>query len=185
MGENSCELLGNIKTYFFFFTKIWWLLHQYLFFIYILCIELILKRLLYSFWNFVFRSATRGHSNLSHYFFSNFLCNTWSFILFDITVIGFVSCLVFFLFFCFCYIILMNMRFFLFRFEGLAFVNQQRGKALLVSVVVMSDLIIFLQENNQKYIFVSPDSKVSRTCPVICNINFLMLSIWLKFLFTK
>ncbi|XP_076065727.1 uncharacterized protein LOC143039494 isoform X6 [Oratosquilla oratoria] len=48
------------------------------------------------------------------------------------------------------------------KFEGTAVLSQQRGKSVLVQVVVLSNLVFFLQENNQKYYFVSPDSKVGK-----------------------
>ena len=48
-----------------------------------------------------------------------------------------------------------------FRFEGSAFLKQEKGKAIFVHVVVMTDLVFFVQENNQKYMFVNADNKVS------------------------
>lgn len=55
-----------------------------------------------------------------------------------------------------------------YRFEGSAILSQQKGKPILVQVVVLSDLVFFLLENNQKYYFFSPDSKVS-----ICFVFFI------------
>ena len=37
---------------------------------------------------------------------------------------------------------------------------QARGRPLLVQVIVMSDVVFFLQESNQKYHFVSQEGKV-------------------------
>ena len=47
------------------------------------------------------------------------------------------------------------------RFEGSAALMQARGRPLLVQVIVMSDVVFFLQESNQKYHFVSQEGKVS------------------------
>ena len=46
------------------------------------------------------------------------------------------------------------------RFEGSAALMQARGRPLLVQVIVMSDVVFFLQESNQKYHFVSQEGKV-------------------------
>lgn len=58
------------------------------------------------------------------------------------------------------------------RFEGSAILTQQRGKPLLVHVVVMTDLVFFVHENNQKYYFVSPDNKV-RCCLQLSSISLM------------
>ncbi|XP_060526028.1 rho guanine nucleotide exchange factor 2 [Cylas formicarius] len=44
------------------------------------------------------------------------------------------------------------------RFEGIAMLMQGRGKMQLVSVIIMSDVLFFLQENSQKYVFFTPDN---------------------------
>lgn len=47
-------------------------------------------------------------------------------------------------------------------FEGHGQLVQPRsGRAVPVIVVVLSDILFFLQENNQKYYFISPENKVS------------------------
>jgi len=46
------------------------------------------------------------------------------------------------------------------RFEGVAYLNHARGKVQLVTVVVLSDVVFFLQESNQKFHFVTQDNKV-------------------------
>uniref|UniRef100_T1IKF7 DH domain-containing protein n=1 Tax=Strigamia maritima TaxID=126957 RepID=T1IKF7_STRMM len=45
------------------------------------------------------------------------------------------------------------------RYEGPIRLNQARGKVLEVTAIVLSDVIFFLQENNQKYAFVTQDNK--------------------------
>ncbi|XP_063228955.1 rho guanine nucleotide exchange factor 18 isoform X2 [Bacillus rossius redtenbacheri] len=45
------------------------------------------------------------------------------------------------------------------RFEGLAMLMQGRGKMQLVMVIVLSDVLFFLLENNHKYSFFTPDNK--------------------------
>lgn len=48
------------------------------------------------------------------------------------------------------------------RFEGDAVLMQGRGKVHVVTVIVLSDVLFFLQENSHKYSFFTPDSnKVS------------------------
>eukprot|EP00094_Tigriopus_californicus_P002858 TCALIF_02756-PA protein Name:"Similar to AKAP13 A-kinase anchor protein 13 (Homo sapiens)" AED:0.12 eAED:0.12 QI:0/0.64/0.6/0.73/1/1/15/1980/1495 len=44
-------------------------------------------------------------------------------------------------------------------FEGLAVLHQGRGRSLSVTVVVLSDILFFLQENSQKYHFTTPEGK--------------------------
>jgi A-kinase anchor protein 13 len=48
-----------------------------------------------------------------------------------------------------------------FRFEGVAMLMQGRGKMQLVLVIVLSDVLFFLLENNHKYSFFTPDNKVT------------------------
>ncbi|XP_075216906.1 rho guanine nucleotide exchange factor 18 cysts [Lycorma delicatula] len=45
------------------------------------------------------------------------------------------------------------------RFEGLAMLMQGRGKMHVVLVIVLSDVLFFLVENNHKYTFFTPDNK--------------------------
>ncbi|XP_049818180.1 rho guanine nucleotide exchange factor 18 isoform X1 [Aethina tumida] len=45
------------------------------------------------------------------------------------------------------------------RFEGVAMLMQGRGKMQVVLVIVLSDVLFFLQENSQKYSFFTPDNK--------------------------
>ncbi|KDR10554.1 rho guanine nucleotide exchange factor 18 isoform X2 [Zootermopsis nevadensis] len=45
------------------------------------------------------------------------------------------------------------------RFEGVAMLMQGRGKMQLVLVIVLSDVLFFLLENNHKYSFFTPDNK--------------------------
>ena len=53
-------------------------------------------------------------------------------------------------------------------FEGLAVLHQGRGgRSLPVTVVVLSDIMFFLQESNQKYYFFTPEGKV--TCSYFCS----------------
>lgn len=46
------------------------------------------------------------------------------------------------------------------RFEGVATLMQGRGKMQVVLVIVLSDVLFFLLENNHKYSFFTPDNKV-------------------------
>ncbi|XP_039278315.1 A-kinase anchor protein 13 isoform X2 [Nilaparvata lugens] len=45
------------------------------------------------------------------------------------------------------------------RFEGCAMLMQGRGKMHYVLVIVLSDVLFFLMENNHKYTFFTPDNK--------------------------
>lgn len=47
------------------------------------------------------------------------------------------------------------------KFEGVAMLMQGRSKMQVVLVIVLSDVLFFLQENSQKYTFFTPDNKVS------------------------
>ncbi|CAL4065020.1 unnamed protein product, partial [Meganyctiphanes norvegica] len=51
------------------------------------------------------------------------------------------------------------------KFDGTAVVNH-KGKSILVQVIVLSDLVFFLQENNAKYYFFSPDTKQAAVIPL-------------------
>ena len=46
-------------------------------------------------------------------------------------------------------------------FEGVATLQQTRNRSLQVNVIVLSDILFFLHENNQKLYFISPEGKVS------------------------
>lgn len=46
------------------------------------------------------------------------------------------------------------------KFEGVAMLMQGRGKMQVVMVIVLSDVLFFLQENSHKYTFFTPDNKV-------------------------
>ena len=46
-------------------------------------------------------------------------------------------------------------------FEGQGTLQQSKGRSIQVNFVVLSDIVIFLQENNQKYMFITPENKVS------------------------
>lgn len=46
------------------------------------------------------------------------------------------------------------------KFEGVAMLMQGRGKMQIVLVIVLSDVLFFLQENSHKYTFFTPDNKV-------------------------
>lgn len=48
------------------------------------------------------------------------------------------------------------------KFEGVAMLMQGRGKMQIVLVIVLSDVLFFLQENSHKYTFFTPVSKVSK-----------------------
>lgn len=45
------------------------------------------------------------------------------------------------------------------RFEGVAMLMQGRGKMQVVLVIVLSDVLFFLQENSNKFTFFTPDNK--------------------------
>ena len=45
-------------------------------------------------------------------------------------------------------------------FEGVGTLLQAKNRSILVTVVVLSDIMIFLQESNQKYFFIMPENKV-------------------------
>eukprot|EP00096_Caligus_rogercresseyi_P000998 TRINITY_DN1159_c0_g1_i1.p1 TRINITY_DN1159_c0_g1~~TRINITY_DN1159_c0_g1_i1.p1 ORF type:complete len:1006 (+),score=351.92 TRINITY_DN1159_c0_g1_i1:327-3344(+) len=44
-------------------------------------------------------------------------------------------------------------------FEGIGSLQQSRNRNLQVHIVVLSDILLFLQDNNQKFVFVTPDNK--------------------------
>lgn len=50
------------------------------------------------------------------------------------------------------------------RFEGLAHLVQNRPKPQAVNVIVLSDVLFFLIENNNKFSFFTPDGKVISNC---------------------
>ena len=45
-------------------------------------------------------------------------------------------------------------------FERVGNLQQSKGRSILVNFVVLSDIVIFLQVNNQKYMFITPENKV-------------------------
>ena len=47
-------------------------------------------------------------------------------------------------------------------FEGIGNLQQSKGRSILVNFVVLSDIVIFLQENNQKYMFITPENRVRK-----------------------
>lgn len=53
------------------------------------------------------------------------------------------------------------------RFEGVAMLMQGRGKMQVVLVIVLSDVLFFLQENSHKYTFFTPDNKVCILCTIL------------------
>ncbi|XP_040580355.1 uncharacterized protein cyst isoform X2 [Lepeophtheirus salmonis] len=44
-------------------------------------------------------------------------------------------------------------------FEGIGSLQQSRNRNLQVNIVVLSDILLFFQDNNQKFVFVTPDNK--------------------------
>ena len=46
-------------------------------------------------------------------------------------------------------------------FEGVGTLHQAKNRSIVVTVIVLSDIMIFLQENNQKYFFITPENKPS------------------------
>lgn len=60
------------------------------------------------------------------------------------------------------------------KFEGVAMLMQGRGKMQVVMVIVLSDVLFFLQENSQKYSFFTPDNKVRLYKNLIRNIDNLI-----------
>ena len=46
-------------------------------------------------------------------------------------------------------------------FEGVGTLIQAKNRTILVTVVILSDIMIFLQESNQKYFLIMPENKVS------------------------
>lgn len=47
------------------------------------------------------------------------------------------------------------------RFEGVATLMQGRSKMQTLLVIVLTDVLFFLHDNNNKYTFFTPDNKVS------------------------
>jgi hypothetical protein len=45
-------------------------------------------------------------------------------------------------------------------FEGVATLQQSRNRSLQINVIVLSDILFFLHENNQKFYFITPENKV-------------------------
>ena len=46
-------------------------------------------------------------------------------------------------------------------FEGVANLQQSKNQMIQVNVIVLSDILFFLQENNQKFYFFTPEGKPS------------------------
>ena len=46
-------------------------------------------------------------------------------------------------------------------FEGVGILNQAKNRSMVVTIVILSDILLFLQESNQKYYFVTPENKPS------------------------
>jgi hypothetical protein len=57
-------------------------------------------------------------------------------------------------------------------FEGVGTLQQSRGRTIQVIMVVLSDIVIFLQENNQKYYFITPENKVIHSSWVLFYLLF-------------
>lgn len=57
------------------------------------------------------------------------------------------------------FIIIISIVSLIHRFEGVATLMQGRSKMQTVIVVVLTDCLFFLQENNQKYSFFTPENK--------------------------
>lgn len=53
------------------------------------------------------------------------------------------------------------------RFEGVAMLMQGRGKMQAVMVIVLSDVLFFLQENSHKYSFFTPENKVCKNYQIL------------------
>lgn len=53
------------------------------------------------------------------------------------------------------------------KFEGVAMLMQGRGKMQVVLVIVLSDVLFFLQENSHKYSFFTPDNNKVKVLIII------------------
>ena len=69
-------------------------------------------------------------------------------------------------------------------FEGIGNLQQSKGRSILVNFVVLSDIVIFLQENNQKYMFITPENKVKKINFHLLTLHQFNLSQQLYFLIT-
>lgn len=56
------------------------------------------------------------------------------------------------------------------KFEGVAMLMQGRAKMQVVLVIVLTDVLFFLQENSNKYSFFTPDNKVRYNLKRVINI---------------
>lgn len=60
-----------------------------------------------------------------------------------------------------------------FRFEGTAWLMQRHAKTqmVMVNVIVMTDVLFFILENNHKYTFFMPESNKEKETKVIFSVN--------------
>ena len=59
-------------------------------------------------------------------------------------------------------------------FEGVGTLSQSKGRSQPINFIVLSDIVIFLQENNQKYMFITPENKV-RICERLSPVRVRMV----------
>jgi len=61
------------------------------------------------------------------------------------------------------------------RFEGTAWLMQRHAKTqmVMVNVIVMTDVLFFILENNHKYTFFMPESNKEKETKVILFVNVL------------
>lgn len=59
------------------------------------------------------------------------------------------------------------------RFEGTAWLMQRHAKTqmVMVNVIVMTDVLFFILENNHKYTFFMPESNKEKETKVIFLVN--------------
>lgn len=70
------------------------------------------------------------------------------------------------------------------KFEGVAMLMQGRGKMQIVLVIVLSDVLFFLQENSHKYSFFTPDNKVTfLKMSLVHNFNIIVIILYRLALF--
>lgn len=65
------------------------------------------------------------------------------------------------------------------RFEGTAWLMQRHAKTqmVMVNVIVMTDVLFFILENNHKYTFFMPESNKEKETKVIFIIHFILQKI--------
>lgn len=68
-----------------------------------------------------------------------------------------------------CILLHLSNQFFLNRFEGTAWLMQRHSKTqmVMVNVIVMTDVLFFILENNHKYTFFMPESNKEKETKVI------------------